>query len=175
MEEIICKKSMLLNAYQKHQALGKLNNSIRQGKGNFDGFVGENALKLFLNIPLDLEQNTYDYDVVYNNKTIDVKTKKTSVVPQPFHEGSVAAYNTKQQCDFYVFTRILYHENGYIPKTVYITGFMPKKEYFEKARFLKKGQTDGSNNFTVKADCYNMLYKDMRPISSFPEYIELHR
>lgn len=165
MEEIICTKKMLLNAYNKHQALGKLNNSIRKGQGNFDGFVGENALKLFLDLPLDLEQNTYDYDVVYHKKTIDVKTKKTSVIPQPIYEASVAAYNTKQLCDFYVFTRILYHENGYIPKIAYLMGFMPKQEYYSKARFLKKGQTDGSNNFIVKADCYNMFYKDMYPIS----------
>jgi hypothetical protein len=31
----------------------------------------------------------------------------------------------------------------------------------EQARFLKKGDLDGSNKFTVKADCWNMFYKDL--------------
>jgi len=48
-------------------------------------------------------------------------------------------------------------------------GYYDKKEYMKEARFLKKGQVDGSNNFVVKADCWNMLYSDLLDFSHFKE------
>ena len=34
--------------------------------------------------------------------------------------------------------------------------FYNKSDYFDDAKFLKKGQVDPDNNFKVKADCYNL-------------------
>ena len=93
--------------------------------------------------------NTYDYDLIYHGAKIDVKTKECTSPPKDFYECSVAAYNTKQKCNAYVFTRIC-------QDTCWILGWMPKQSYFEKATFLKKGQIDPSNNFVVRADCYNL-------------------
>jgi hypothetical protein len=157
-------RDILLNAHLKDKKMGLLNNSIMSGKGNFDGFVGENALKHYLNIPLTLDQNTYDYDVVYQDFLIDVKSKKTSVIPRPDYECSVANYNTRQKCTHYVFTRILYHPEKRLPNSIYIMGFLPKEEYYAKARFLQKGQKDGSNGFIVRSDCWNLPYSQLRPI-----------
>ncbi len=56
-----------------------------------------------------------------------------------------------------------------LPISVYIMGYYDKKEYMKEARFLKKGQVDGSNNFVVKADCWNMLYSDLLDFSQFKE------
>jgi hypothetical protein len=42
---------------------------------------------------------------------------------------------------------------------------LPTTEYYEKARYLEKGQIDPSNNFTVKADCYNVAIADLNDIS----------
>lgn len=157
-------KDILLNAHLKDKQMGRLNNSIMRGTGNFDGFVGENALKHFLNIPLTLDQNTYDYDVVFHDLLIDVKSKKTSVTPRPDYECSVANFNTRQKCTHYVFTRIYYRPEHKLPHTTYIMGFMPKDEYYAKARFLQKGQKDGSNGFIVRADCWNLPYSQLYPI-----------
>ena len=41
---------------------------------------------------------------------------------------------------------------------------MSKDDYFGGARFLKKGQKDGSNGFYVKADCYNMEIKKLQSL-----------
>jgi len=49
-------------------------------------------------------------------------------------------------------------------KKAWILGQMDKKEYLKKARFLKKGEVDKSNNFTVKADCYNLKISDLYPV-----------
>ena len=148
MIEVQITKEMLHEAYDKASELGILNNSILKGKGNFTGFLGEQvALKV-----LGGEWcNTYNYDILLNGKRIDVKTKQTTVKPLPHYECSVAAFNTKQDCDEYAFVRVL---KDY---TVgWFLGTMPKKEYFDRATFLRKGDTDPSNGFTVRADCYNL-------------------
>ena len=40
--------------------------------------------------------------------------------------------------------------------------WLTKEEYFDKANLLKKGEIDPSNNFTVKADCYNLKISELR-------------
>lgn len=150
------------------EEMGKLNNSITEGQGNTSGFIGE---LLFVNYMKSLEipcilNHTYDYDIVLDPQQpiyVDVKTKRTTVAPDPLYECSIADFNIKQKCDIYVFTRVdLLKNKGYI------LGWYPKKDYFEKARFLKKGQVDGSNNFVVKSDCYNMYIKDLYDFVNAP-------
>ena len=156
---------ILQNARLKAAEMGRLNNSITEGAGNVDGFIGENAVKAFLHIPLTLDQNTYDYDLIWQGMLIDVKTKKTSVVPSRDFECSVAAYNVRQRCTHYVFARVYYPPGNQWPDSTYIMGFIGKDEYFAKARFIQLGQVDGSNRFEVKADCWNLPYSQLYPIT----------
>ena len=164
MIEIKTTKEIILNAYYKAIQMGELKNSIMNGKGNFIGFVGEAAVKSFFNIPLNTDQNTYDYDIILENHPIDVKSKKTSVVPSLNFECSVAAYNTKQKCKYYLFTRVYHPKDKRLPVSVYLMGYYPKELYYKNARFLKKGQIDGTNGFVVRDDCFNMYYQDLYPI-----------
>jgi len=153
MIEIPTTTEMLAQAKIKANELGHLRNSIKRGKGNLDGFVGEVAFNAIFNGEWT---NTYDYDIMYHGWKIDVKTKLTTVVPQDNYEASVADFNTDQQCDLYAFCRVSKDH-----KIVWLCGIIPKGVFYKKARFLKKGQIDGSNNFVVKADCYNMYHYDM--------------
>lgn len=140
-------------ALEREEAMGVLKNSIEDGKGNYWGFLGEYAVNDLLNGEII---DTYDFDIMYKDLRIDVKTKKTTVVPQMDYEASVANFNTTQECDVYAFARAYYSS-----REVYLCGFMKKHEFYEKARFLKEGEVDGSNNYVVKADCYNMYHYDM--------------
>ena len=128
--------------------MGRLNNSITKGQGNVHGFLGEIIVSNFLKSELC---NTYDYDIIHNNFKIDVKTKRVNTPPRLTYECSIAALNTKQKCNMYIFTRIL---NSM--KEGWILGYLNKKEYFKKATFLKKGHIDPSNNWQVLTDCYNL-------------------
>ncbi len=102
-------------------------------------------------------ENTYDYDLVSDcGKRIDVKTKRTNYKPRDYYDCSIAAYNTKQKCDSYVFVRVL---NDF--SRAWILGEKGKSDYFKEARFLKKGQIDGDNGFRVKSDCYNLKISDL--------------
>tara|TARA_B100000287_G_scaffold226776_1_gene213903 strand:+ start:733 stop:1221 length:489 start_codon:yes stop_codon:yes gene_type:complete len=139
---------MLLKAREKAIEMGRLHNSILRGSGNMSGFIGE---QIALHVLGGKWENTYDYDMQVNGLRVDVKTKQTSVEPKPFYECSIAKFNTKQDCDAYAFVRVL---NDF--SVGWFLGVLTKKEYFDKATFLKKGEVDPSNNYTVKADCYNV-------------------
>ena len=154
MKEIKISSDMIENAHIKSKEMGPLRNSIVKGDGNIAGFIGEQLALECLGGTWD---NTYSYDIVLpNGKKVDVKTKQTSVAPLPDYDCSVANFNTKQACDIYAFVRV---KNDL---TVgWYLGCMDKKEYFEKAVFMKKGDVDASNNYTVRADCYNLKIKQL--------------
>jgi hypothetical protein len=135
--------------------LGVLNNSIENGDGNIAGFIGDAVIAGYTGAKI---VHTYHYDLLLNGRVrIDVKTKRTTVRPREDYECSVADFNTSQECDLYAFVRVL------IPSydMAWILGCMPKDEFYRAARFLKKGTVDGSNKFTVKADCYNIAIADL--------------
>lgn len=144
-------------AEKKSEEMGTLNNSITGGEGNVAAFIGEYAVKKVYGGKI---VNTYDYDILLDDGTrIEVKTKRTTVPPKPFYECSIAEYNTRQKCDFYAFTRVDMEQ-----KIVYVLGCYKKESYLSEARYLKKGMVDGTNNFKVKADCWNMEIRNLQMV-----------
>jgi hypothetical protein len=148
MIEIAITQDIIEHAVARSIKMGSLKNSITRGVGNVSGFVGEVVVAQALGAKLI---DSFDYDIEFGETRIEVKTKRTSVKPKPNYECSVAATNTKQQCDWYVFTRVL-NDNS----KAWILGYLPRDEYFRRARLMRKGEIDPSNNFTVKEDCYNV-------------------
>jgi hypothetical protein len=155
MIEIAISATMLVEARDKAAEMGRLRNSIINGAGNIAGFIGEAIAQQVLGGELS---NTYDYDLVLpSGKTIDVKTKQTSVKPLETYECSIAALNTTQECDYYAFVRV---KNDF---TVgWYLGMYDKKQYMEDATFMKKGTVDASNGYTVKSDCYNLKISELK-------------
>ena len=151
MIEIEITQKMKERAWRKAREMGKINNSITKGDGNIAGFLGEEIANELIKGDIN---NTYDYDIIKDGITYDVKTKRCTSKPKPYYECSVAAFNTKQKCDYYVFVRIENIKGKW--NRAWVLGMFDKEQYFQKARFLKKGQTDGDNYFRVKANCYNM-------------------
>ena len=160
MIEVQITEKMKQRAWSKSRDMGKLKGSITKGDGNIAGFLGEQIANELLGGEV---QNTYDYDIVKGDTTYDVKTKRCTSEPKDHYDCSVAAYNTKQNCDQYIFVRIEYIKGKW--GRAWVLGSYPKKEYFTDARFLKKGERDGDNWFKVKADCYNITIKDLHSIS----------
>ena len=155
MIEVVVTNDMLIAAREKAVEMGKIHNSILKGGGNVAGFIGE---QIALSVLGGEWSNTYDYDMVSpDGKKIDVKTKQTSVEPLPHYDCSIAKFNTKQDCDAYVFVRVKidFSVGWYL-------GTLGKQEYFDNARYLKKGEVDPSNNFTVRANCYNVAISELK-------------
>jgi len=138
--------------------MGTLQNSITKGQGNVHGFLGEIITSKFLKSKLN---NTYDYDIIHNNLKIDVKTKRVTTPPRDYYECSVVSLNTKQLCDIYVFTRVLKDMTK-----GWLLGYINKKDYFDKAVLLKKGDIDPSNNWKVLTDCYNLPINKLNNIEN---------
>lgn len=155
MIEIAISATMLVEARDKAAEMGRLRNSIINGAGNIAGFIGEAIAQQVLGGELS---NTYDYDLVLpSGKTVDVKTKQTSVKPLESYECSIAALNTTQECDYYAFIRV---KNDF---TVgWYLGMYDKKQYMEDATFMKKGTVDASNGYTVKSDCFNLKISELK-------------
>ena len=159
MIEVPITHKMLIKARDKSVDMGKLHNSILYGAGNFAGFLGE---QIALNIIGGEWQNTYHYDILWkDNIKVDVKTKQTRVKPLSHYDCSIAKTSSKQDCDWYVFTRVKKDFS-----VGWFLGAISKDDYFKESVFLQKGEVDPSNNFTVKADCYNL------PISSLKKTIQ---
>ena len=135
--------------------LGHIKNSITKGAGNIAGFSGELMVAKYLGADLT---HTKDYDIIFNDLKIDIKTKRTNYIPQLHYECSIAKTSLHQSCDSYVFVRVLPSF-----KEGWILGYKSKKDYFNEAVFLKKGEIDPSNNWKVSLDCYNL------PISSLTD------
>lgn len=146
-------------------SIGKLKNSIRKGAGNLVGALGEVIVRKFIKGKQD---NTYDYDLMKKNGRLEVKTKECTCPPEPHYNCTVAACNTKQDCDFYVFVRVLKELDK-----AWILGFIDKETFYKKSYFGKKGEIDPNSNMNWKfrADCYNIRIDQLLPISELDDYL----
>jgi hypothetical protein len=161
MVEVTVKPQWKRAALKEAEEMGSLKKSITKGAGNQAGFIGERVVADYLGVK---KANTYQYDLVngQKEKTYDVKTKRCKFKPLPNYTVSVCALNTRQDCDAYVFVRV---DNEM--KNAWILGYMPKEQFFKKAKFCKKGDIDPDSNcnWRFREDCYNMYIKDLKNIN----------
>jgi len=138
--------------------MGTLKGSFMNGKGNVYGFLGE---LMFMDLLKDAEHvNTYNYDIkLKDGKTLDVKTKKTTVEPKPNYECSVSTWNLKQSCDVYGFARV--HKDM---THGWVLGTMDKDTFINDGTHYNKGDYDPSNRYTVKSECYSVAIEDLTSI-----------
>lgn len=159
MLSVIPTKEQIDKAIVLSEDLGKINRSIMGGTRNVYGFLGEIITSdMFPNLK---PKNTYDYDLIFNNKfKIDVKTKSTTVTPEPHFECSISTYY-KQKCDVYVFVRILKDFS-----IAYLLGYITPEEYFKKAKLREKGSLDPNSSprapFYFRESSYNLPISELR-------------
>ncbi len=154
---------------QKAGKLGEIKNSIRHGKGNFIGYLGEYVFADPFGYRI-VSDSTYDYDVFTPHFDIDVKTKECSGIPEEYYACSVKEPvinkegNKKyQNCSIYVFVRCKQKQGC----ESWLLGYMFRDEFLQKAFKGEEGQvedTPGGNKdiFVYRADCLNVLIKDLR-------------
>ena len=135
-----------------------LNNSITSGEGNLAGALGE--ILIADRYKVLNEFNTYDYDLVIKDKTVDVKTKryKRNRSANSKVNLNVAAFNTIQKCDYYCFVGV-----SYDLQEAFLYGFIKKDDFYHKAVFHRAGEVDpnGDGIWRFRCNCYNILPKDL--------------
>lgn len=150
-------KEMYSRAFQRSQSMGTLNGSVEKGKGNIIGFLGEEVVSSYLNVPI---LDTYNYDMIYKNVRIDVKSQGCDARPLPNYEVTVYDWNTKQECDIYVFVRVEKYNND----KAWIVGWEGKQNFLSRAVLRKKGDIDPSNNYLYKSDKWNVEISTLRDL-----------
>jgi len=105
MIKINITEEMIESCKEKAKNIGKLKNSITSGEGNLSGILGEYIVHQHL--PNSLWKNTYDYDLIEDEKKIDVKTKRSKYKPLEFYDVAIAETSLHQECDEYIFVTIL--------------------------------------------------------------------
>lgn len=145
-------EEILSQAREKAAELGQLRNSITEGDGNLAAFVGEICAQQVIGGEI---KNTFEFDILGKDGiTWDVKTKRRTVKPRLAYFCSVADFNTTQRCDRYLFVSLLNFEKAYV------LGWTPKEDFYEQAKFYKKGEVDPTSPpgkiFRFTADCYNL-------------------
>ena len=140
----------------------ELNGSITKGQSNIYGALGEVVVyDFFKGKGFDVSNNsTYDYDLIINNHKVDVKTKRTNVIPKDDYLCSISAFNTRQKCDFYFFLRI--NENM---QDCYLLGYKSKFDFYQEAIFNKKGDKD-VNGWDFKDDCFNLAISKLNKFNN---------
>ena len=148
--------SIISRAKKKAATVGNLQGSITGSLSHVVGAIGEIIVADAMGAN---ESNTYDYDLVRDGERIDVKTKRCNTRPFPHYDCSVAAHGTNQNCDSYVFVRILTDTSR-----AWILGSIPKPDFYTRATKYKRGDIDPTNGFTFKADCYNLPISELSDV-----------
>jgi hypothetical protein len=158
MIELEVTNKILMEARSRAKKLGHLHNSITKGAGNLAGYVGQLLVAKHLEAE---EPDDYNFDVKKDNVTYEVKTKRCTSRPKPEYDCSVSDFNTKQDCDYYIFVRVLEDFSK-----AWILGKKKKAEYFEQARFCEKGKVDKKSHlgWKFKGDCYNLSISELEEI-----------
>jgi hypothetical protein len=144
--------TMLHRAQVRAAEMGVLKNSILAGQGSIAGFLGEDLFAAAF--PASIARQSFDYDLIFDGHRVEVKSVQTEVVPMRHFQAHVAAYNTRQDADIYVFARIcLSMARGWL------MGWIWKKDWLKKARFAAAGDTDGT--WVYPCDCFNLRYDEL--------------
>mgnify|MGYP003651875206 FL=1 len=147
---------IIARAKKKAASVGILQGSITGSLSNVVGAIGEVIVKDYVG---GTDANNKDFDLLVGNKRVDVKTKRCNTTPSPNYDCSVSAHGTKQDCDSYVFVRILTDHSK-----AWILGEIPKQTFYTKATRYKVGDVDPSNGFVFKADCYNLAIQELEQV-----------
>jgi len=159
--EIKVTEEMLQKAHGKAEQMGCLNkHSMMKGSRNVEGVLGELAALSYLAnaVPTD----NYDNDLRIGKVTIDVKTKRLTMRPRLYYDCTVYGYNPNQNCHVYLFAGVKDDHS-----VVWLSGWLPKPEFYEIAEFCPKGsQRPLGNNkmLTYKEDNYVIQVKDLNQV-----------
>ena len=130
-----------------------LKNSITHGKSQIYGAIGEILVMDFLKAE---KKESYDYDLIFRGKTIEVKTKKVNSIPRENYNCSVSKHNTKQKCDVFIFVRVLTDF-----KKAWILGAISQSDFFRKAKYRDTTDLD------IKADGYHLPIRELKCIGKY--------
>ena len=148
---------MIREATNWAENLGGIYNSITKGDGNYVGRLGELALAKHLGVEVEDHK---DYDLIYNDSKVEVKTKRRATKPKSNYTVNIASTSRHQKPDTYAFLSVEYSDrdsggNYSDLLKIWLCGYKSAEQFFEEAEFWPKGTTDPPF-FTAHRDMYVM-------------------
>jgi hypothetical protein len=124
---------------------------------NYTGFVGEKAVADLLKCQ---HKPSYEYDLILEDgRTVDCKTFTNKYYPRDDFECHVMKKGRQQTCDMYLFCSYNKETN-----LLFVCGYMPRDEFYERAKEIKKGDKSDINNIRYRADGYIIKIGDLYPV-----------
>ena len=162
MRSLKFNQKMIDQASQWANDLGGIKNSITKGDGNYAGRLGELALAKHLSVEV---KDRKDYDIIYDGKKIEVKTKRRAVEPKPDYTVNIAATSLHQKPDIYAFLSMEYLDRdsggNYTDLLhIWLCGYKNSEQFFEEASFWPKGHPDPPA-FKTHRDMYVMKIREL--------------
>lgn len=162
---------MRSRAASRAERIGILPSSFTNGKGALHGFVGEYMVIDYLSGDQDAEpDDTFAYDININGYGLDVKTKRSNYAPIPRHYCDIPEVQRNQNCYMYAFC-----QTDFDLTVGWIVGWIRKREFFQKARFVPKGEYNEKIKWTCRESCYSLQIKHLNKIEPLKEYYDLSR
>ena len=142
--------------------IGSIKNSITKGRGNYAGRLGELALAKHLSVEVEDHK---DYDLIYNDSKVEVKTKRRATKPKPNYTVNIAATSKHQKPDKYAFLSLEYADrdsggNYSDLQYIWLCGYKSAEQFFEEAEFWPKGTPDPPF-FKTHRDMYVMKIEEL--------------
>ena len=162
MRSLKFNQKMIDQASQWANDLGGIKNSITKGDGNYAVRLGELALAKHLSVEV---KDRKDYDIIYDGKKIEVKTKRRAVEPKPDYTVNIAATSLHQKPDIYAFLSMEYLDRdsggNYTDLLhIWLCGYKNSEQFFEEASFWPKGHPDPPA-FKTHRDMYVMKIREL--------------
>ena len=161
MIQIKITPDIIARAKKKAASVGNLQGSITGSLSHVVGAIGEIIVQDYTG---GTEANSKDFDLIVGNRRVDVKTKRCNTTPSPNYDCSVVAHGSKQDCDSYVFVRILTDHSK-----AWILGEVSKDDFYKKATRYQRGDIDPANGFKFRADCYNLAIQELETVNGKKE------
>ena len=141
--------------------MGVLRNSFTRGGGNEIGMMGEVLVQELIGGDR-VGATCFAYDLILpNGVTVDVKTTKAAAVPQAHYVARVYGSEDDKEklcskCNVYYFVRC----NQQLTLAT-IVGWLPAREFIERAIFLPKGNVDPSDGKLSFADEFTLPISEL--------------
>ena len=137
MRELPFDDKIIREATEWAENLGGIYNSITRGDGNFAGRFGELVLAKHLGVEVEDHK---DYDLIYNDSKVEVKTKRRATKPKSNYTVNIAATSKHQKPDKYAFLSLEYADrdssgNYSDLQYIWLCGYKSAEQFFEEAEF----------------------------------------
>lgn len=168
-------EKMRQDAIMRHLHYGDAftNHEIEGGKGRIWGSLGEIVVGSILGPLGATEALTYNYDLIWKDKTWDIKSKTRRDVPLSYWDASISASAMHQKTDYYLFVSIIAKQNliaedeetvlNFPYEEAYILGYISKDDFLLKATLQKAGKTDNLNGLVYRMDTFTIPYSELIP------------